>query len=75
LRVGSPGVAEALGRGSSVSVFSRSGNDVTGYVCDYDGTGILVDTRDPSGDPGGYEFLPWTSVERVVVRAVRQVGR
>jgi len=68
LREGSPGIAEALGRGRYVSVYSRSGNDVSGYVCDYDGAGILVDARDPSGDPGDYEFLPWAGVERVVVR-------
>lgn len=69
LREGSPRIGEALGRGSFVAVFSRSGNDVSGYVCDYDVSGILVDTRDPSGDPGDYEYLPWAGVERVVVRS------
>jgi hypothetical protein len=70
LREGSPGITEALGRGRYVSVYSRSGTDVSGYVCDYDGAGILVDARDPSGDPGNYEFLPWTGVERVVIQPV-----
>jgi hypothetical protein len=65
LREGSPSIPEAFGRGSLVSVVVRSGYDVLGYVCDYDGAGILLDLRDPSGDPSGYEFLPWSSVERV----------
>ena len=68
LREGSPSIREALGRGSFVSVVVRSGYDVLGYVCDHDGAGLLLDLRDPSGDPGGYEFLPWSSVERVRVR-------
>ncbi len=65
LREGSPRMHEALGRGSFVSVSARVGNDVSGYVCDSDGAGLLLDVRDPSGDPGGYEFLPWSSIERV----------
>jgi hypothetical protein len=40
---------------------------LTGYVCDHNGTGLLLDVRDPSGDPTGYEFLPWASIERVSV--------
>lgn len=65
LREGSPSIAEAFGRGNRVSATVRSGYDVTGYVCDYDGAGLLLDLRDPSGDPSGYEFLPWSSLERV----------
>ncbi len=65
LREGSPRIPEAFERGSFVSVTVRSGNDVSGYVCDRDGAGLLLDVRDPSGDPGGYEFLPWSSIERV----------
>ncbi len=65
LREGSPDISGALGRGSFVSVSARVGNDLSGYVCDYDGSGLLLDVRDPSGDPGGYEFLPWSSIERV----------
>lgn len=67
LREGSPMIAEAFGRGSFVSITIRSGYDVSGYVCDNDGSGLLLDVRDPSGDPGGYEFLPWSSIERVRV--------
>ena len=68
LREGSPSIREAFGRGSLVSVVVRSGYDVLGYVCDHDGAGLLLDLRDPSGDPSGYEFLPWSSVERVRVQ-------
>jgi hypothetical protein len=65
LREGSPKMSEALGRGSFVAVSARVGNDLSGYVCDVDISGLLLDVRDPSGDPGGYEFLPWSSIERV----------
>jgi hypothetical protein len=34
-------------------------------VCDSDGSGLLLEVRDPSGDIHGYEFLPWSSIERV----------
>ena len=67
MREGAPEIAGVLGRGSLVSVSARIGNDLTGYVCDHDGTGLLLDVRDPSGDPHGYEFLPWASIERVSV--------
>ena len=67
LREGSPSIREGFVRGNHVSVVVRSGYDVSGYVCDHDATGLLLDLRDPSGDPGGYEFLPWSSVERVRV--------
>ncbi len=67
LREGSPKLTEALGRGSFVAVSARVGNDLSGYVCDRDDSGLLLDVRDPSGDPGGYEFLPWSSIERVRV--------
>jgi hypothetical protein len=67
LREGSPRISEALGRGSFVSVSARVSNDVSGYVCDTDGSGLLLDIRAPTGDPSGYEFLPWSSIERVRV--------
>ena len=67
LREESPRIPEALKRGSYVSVTVRSGYDVSGYVCDSDSSGLLLEARDPSGDPGGYEFLPWSSIERVRV--------
>jgi hypothetical protein len=67
LREGSPQIPKAFERGAFVSVSARVGNDVSGYVCDSDGSGLLLYIRDPSGDPGGYEFLPWSSIERVRV--------
>ena len=65
LREESPRIPEAFGRGSFVWVSARVGNDVSGYVCDRDGSGLLLDVRDASGSPSGYEFLPWVSIERV----------
>lgn len=67
LRKEAPELSTALSRGRRVSVSARTGTDLTGYVCDHDGTGLLLDVRDPSGDPTGYEFLPWSSIERVNV--------
>jgi len=67
MREEAPEITGFFGRGSFVSVSARTGNDLAGYVCDRDGNGLLLDVRDPSGDPGGYEFLPWSSIERVSV--------
>jgi hypothetical protein len=67
MREGAPEIAGFLGRGTFVSVSARIGNDLSGYVCDRDGSGLLLDVRDQSGDPTGYEFLPWSSIERVSV--------
>jgi hypothetical protein len=65
LREGAPEISGFFGRGSFVSVSARIGNDLAGYVCGRDASGLLLDVRDPSGDPTGYEFLPWSSIERV----------
>ena len=67
MRGGAPDLTRFLARGSFVSVSARTGIDLTGYVCDRDGSGLLLDVRDASGDPTGYEFLPWSSIERVSV--------
>jgi hypothetical protein len=67
LREGAPEIQGFFGRGGFVSVSARTGNDLAGYVCDRDGSGLLLDVRDPSGDLTGYEFLPWSSIERVSV--------
>ena len=67
MREEAPEITGFLGRGSFVSVSARIGNDLTGYVCDHDGSGLLLDVRDQSGDTIGYEFLPWSSIERVSV--------
>ncbi len=68
LRSGSPEIGEAFERGGFVSLTVKSGSDVSGYICDRDAAGILLDVRDPSGDPGGYEFLPWSSIERIKIQ-------
>ncbi len=67
MREGAPEILGFLGRGSFVLVSARIGNDLAGYVCGRDESGLLLDVRDPSGDPTGYEFLPWSSIERVSV--------
>ncbi len=67
MREGAPEIPGFLGRGSFVSVSARIGNDLSGYVCDHDASGLLLDVRDQSGDATGYEFLPWSSIERVSV--------
>ncbi len=67
MREGAPDLGGFLARGSFVSVSARTGNDLAGYVCDRDGSGLLLDARDASGDPTGYEFLPWSSIERVSI--------
>ena len=67
LRGNAPELGGFFERGSLVSVSARTGNDLQGYVCGTDERGLLLDVRDPSGDPGDYEFLPWSSIERVII--------
>lgn len=67
MREGAPDLPRFLARGNFVSVSARTGNDLAGYVCDRDGNGLLLEVRDASGDATGYEFLPWSSIERVSV--------
>jgi len=65
MRDGAPRITGFLGRGNLVTVSARTGIDLKGYICDQNESGLLLETRDPSGDPSGYEFLPWSSIERV----------
>ena len=65
LRQDAPQITGFLGRGTFVVVSARTGNDLEGYVCDQNESGLLLDVRDSSGDPTTYEFLPWSSIERV----------
>jgi hypothetical protein len=65
IREDAPRITGFLGRGSLVVVSARTGNDLKGYVCDQNQSGLLLDARDPSGDPTAYEFLPWSSIERL----------
>jgi hypothetical protein len=65
IREDAPRIENFLGRGSQVTVTARTGVDLAGYVCDRNESGLLLDARDPSGDPTGYEFLPWSSIERL----------
>ena len=63
MREDAPRLTDFLGRGSLVTVSARTGVDLEGYVCDQNENGLLLDSRDPSGDPTGYEFLPWSIVD------------
>jgi hypothetical protein len=65
MREGAPEITGFLSRGSFVSISARIGNDLAGYVCDRDSSSLLLEVRDQGGDPHGYEFLPWTSIERI----------
>jgi hypothetical protein len=65
LRGDAPQMTGFFERGAYVVVSARTGSDLEGYVCDQSGVGLLLDVRDPSGDPTSYEFLPWSSIERV----------
>jgi hypothetical protein len=65
MREGAPEIPRFLSRGRFVSVSARIGNDLAGYVCDLDGNDLLLEVRDPSGGLHGYEFLPWSSIERI----------
>jgi hypothetical protein len=57
MREGAPKIPGFLSRGNFVSISARIGNDLAGYVCD------------PGGDLHGYEFLPWSSIERISAEA------
>ena len=65
MREDAPQITGFLGRGTFVVVSARTGNDLEGYVCDQSESGLLLDVRDASGDPTTFEFLPWSSIERV----------
>ncbi len=67
MREDAPQITGVLSRGSYVTVSALTGIDLKGYVCDQNESGLLLDARDPSGDLGSYEFLPWSSIERVSV--------
>ena len=68
MREDAPQITGFLGRGRFVTVSARTGIDLRGYVCDQSESGLLLDARDQGGDPTGYEFLPWSSIERVSAR-------
>jgi hypothetical protein len=72
IREDAPRLEGFLGRGSMVTVSARTGVDLAGFVCDQNESGLLLDARDPSGDPTSYEFLPWSSIERVSAGSTRR---
>ena len=60
-------VVDALRRGTLVRVTLRSGSEQTGYVCDSDETGLLLDPRDTDDDTLGYRLFLWDVVEYITV--------
>lgn len=71
-----PKVSDALRKGVAVTITTWGGREVKGLVCDREQVGILLDLRlpgpaeDEEGQPAGYVFLPWSSVEQVEIQEV-----
>ena len=63
-------VSDALKKGVTVSVATWSGREMSGQICDREPEGLLIDVREPGVEDGGYVFLPWSSIEQVVIRDV-----
>lgn len=69
-----PMVADALRRGTLLTVSSTSGTESRGYVCDRDGLGLLLDLHGvPGGEETGYRFFPWASVEHMTIQEARHL--
>lgn len=64
-----PKVSDALKKGTYVTV-TTWGNDISGFVCDWEQAGLLLDATEP--DESGYFFLPWGSVQHVRIEEVAQ---
>ena len=58
-------VADALRRGTLLTVSATSGSQSRGYVCDRDSLGLLLDLHNVPGETTGYRFFPWSSVEHL----------
>ncbi len=67
-----PKVADALKRGSPVSVTTWGGRELSGTVCDREQAGLLLDVRETGETAASYVFLPWSSIEQVAIREVSQ---
>lgn len=65
-----PKVSDALKKRVAVSVATWSGREMSGQICDREPEGLLIDVREPGEEDGGYVFLPWSSIEQVVIREV-----
>lgn len=51
-------VADALRRGTLLTVSATSGSQSRGYVCDRDSLGLLLDLHNVPGETTGYRFFP-----------------
>jgi hypothetical protein len=67
-------VADALRRGTLLTVTATSGTQWRGYVCDHDGLGLLLDLNGVPGDQAtGYKLIPWPSVEVITIQEARHL--
>ncbi len=62
-----PTVVDALKRGTLVRVSLQSGSEHTGYVCDSDETGLLLDPRDTDDETLGYRLFLWEVIEYITI--------
>jgi hypothetical protein len=60
-------VVDALKRGTLVRVTLQSGSEHTGYVCDSDETGLLLDPQDTDDDTLGYRLFLWDVIAYITV--------
>lgn len=68
-----PMVADALRRGTLLTVSATSGTQSRGYVCDRDSLGLLLDLHSVPGETTGYKFIPWSSVEHLTIQEARHL--
>lgn len=66
-------VADALRRGTLLTVSATSGSQSRGYVCDRDSLGLLLDLHNVPGETTGYRFFPWSSVEHLTIQEARHL--
>lgn len=62
-----PRVSDALKGGVAVSIVTWSGNQLRGTVSDRDHAGLLLDVDEDAAGSAGYVFVPWSSIEQVMV--------
>jgi hypothetical protein len=66
-----PKVVDALKRGGPAEIFIWDGWELSGTICDWEQTGLMLEAREPGVSADGY-VLPWSSIEQVAIREVSQ---
>jgi hypothetical protein len=67
-----PKVSDALRNGARILVTTWGGRELSGLVCDREPGGLLLDVSEADAESGEYVFLPWSSIEQVVIRGLTQ---